>query len=102
MLPKPLLKSRLGALFKEVVGLPFFGILDSGMAFIVVGFFFSDIGFEFWVNSARSLKVRLTDSSGIPRYKSSSPILAFAKFATSPISLYVRVCRYMQIRDTER
>ncbi|OMP02301.1 hypothetical protein COLO4_11214 [Corchorus olitorius] len=73
---------------------------------VVADFFLSDIiGFAFCFISARSWKVRLTESSGIPRYSSSSSILAFATLVgNSPmmITTYSSIGSDGTDRDGER
>ena len=77
------LKSRLGILCK---GVPSFEVLmTSGFSSFELDFFLS---VAFCVTTARSWKVRLTESSGIPRYISSSSFLAFANVDKSPMLVF--------------
>ena len=77
------LKSRLGILCK---GVPSFEVLmTSGFSSFELDFFLS---VAFCVATARSWKERLTESSGIPRYISSSSFLAFANVDKSPMLVF--------------
>ena len=60
-------------------------LMTSGFSSFELDFFLS---VAFCVTTARSWKVRLTESSGIPRYISSSSFLAFANVDKSPMLVF--------------